>query len=151
MDDARKSALIHAVLGIFPPQDVPVGTYDLAGARVVITLPEEAGVVREKGTAGNGFDDTVKELKEVPMAAIAAFLKQSGATGATKKRTWKALIKKAILTDDSPGEEMPAEALEALREIQVELKAKLSGLKKTGARRLNIKSARIEIFEPVAA
>jgi len=149
MNEARRAAIIHALLGAVKAEDVPMGTYDIGAVRVVITLPDDAQVVRESGTAGNGFDDAVTRYKEVPMAAIAMFLKQKGVTGAACKRTWKALIKRVLF--DAFDEPMPSEALEALEEVQAENEFKLRGLKKTSARRLNIKSALVEVYDPVAA
>ena len=143
MDSKRRAAVIHALKGVFKEEDVPVGAYKIGGVRVVITLPDDAQVVRERGSEGDGFDAATKELV-VPAAALAALLSKHPSV---PKAVWKKAIRKAIVEDQKVDDFLPAEARAALKDLNREMVDELSALKKTAAKRLNIKSAVVEIHD----
>lgn len=144
MDSNRKAAVIHALKGILKDEDVPVGSYELGGVKVTITLPDDAQVVRESGTEGNGFDAGTKELS-MPPAAMALMLHSM--QPAPTKASWKKLIKTVIREGVVPDDHLPPNARAALKDLNREMAAELRTLKKTAAKRLNVKSAVVELHD----
>lgn len=151
MTEDLTAALMHAAKGCFPDQDVPVGLYNLSGFAVVVTLPDGAAVERGDGTAGGGFDSYNEKQKVLTLAVVTRFLEQAGLTGPAHKDAWVRAILDVFTAPIRPADQLPDEALVAAREVEGFAPVGLTCTRKTAAKRLGIKTARVRILNPSEA
>ena len=80
VDMTNNEAIKAAVVKAIGKGDVPVGTHDLSGTRVIVDI-ESGSVTRGQGTAGDGFDTYVKTIGISTKAALAAAISFAGIQG----------------------------------------------------------------------
>ena len=89
---ALKAAALHFAAKLVDGDEVPVGTYDLSGVRLVIDLGEGAVVVRGPGDLGDGFDETGAKKISLSPEAVIALLDQAGALKKHTADEWAATV-----------------------------------------------------------
>ena len=147
MNDALKAAVYHAAKGCLPESiDVPVGLYNLSGYSVVISLPDGAAVERGDGTDGGGFDTYAEKQKVLTNAVVTRFLERAGLVGPALKDAWTAAILDVMTSPVKPSNELPDEAVLAAQELEASTPVGLIGRRKTAAKRIGVKAAKIVII-----
>jgi hypothetical protein len=95
---ALKAAALHFASKLVEGDEVPVGTYDLSGVRLVIDLGEGAVVVRGPGDNGDGFDKAGAKKVVVSHEALIMLLDQAGLLKSLTAEEWNAFAANAVKT-----------------------------------------------------
>lgn len=141
-----KAAALHLVAGAVEIRDeVPPGSHRLDRMQVTFTFPSMASVVRGEGTAGDGYDTgTIPAPRVHPTAAwlFLEKLKEKGGQIAPAEvlPVWKECIG---LAERGCEAEPPAEAMEALAQIQAEAPPATPTPRKTQAKRTGVSEVKV--------
>ena len=106
-NEAIKAAVTKAI----GKADVPAGTHDLSGTRVIVDI-ESGSVTRGQGTAGDGFDHYVKTIGISTKAALAAAISFAGIQGDNIEAFLKEAYRLSVEEKKSGSD-----AIESMRDI----------------------------------
>lgn len=142
------AAALHFAGGALKDQDVPVGTHDLTGYRVVITFPDGATVRRDPGTEGDGFNaaGVASQDDGAPsMAAVLQFLKNAGLSGPETSALWVEAIREVHEKGIKAEELIPPEAVKAMVKVHGKRQADVAIRRRTPAKRLGLDLAKVTV------
>jgi hypothetical protein len=144
----RQAAVHHALSKAIPTADVPVGLHNLSDVHVVIRFPDGTAVERLAGNIGGGCDEVAVAAAKVPSpGAILRLLERFSQH--LEPKMMRTFWEQAIREDIKAGQEpcYPSVALDALAEVQKELKVFKTTVRKSATKGVGLKHAQIEIFE----
>lgn len=127
MKRPNESAVLHLLKGTLEALeiDVPPGEpHQLGNLEVTFTTPSFAMVVRELGTAGDGYNKGKQPeapgvpIVQVTLAAVLLYLSKCEISGGAKARArWEEAIRESLEMTEVP---LPIEAAAALKVVQAE-------------------------------
>jgi len=146
MRKPNTAAAAHLAIGALAKiaADVPPGHHDLSRCEVVLTYPDFCAVSRAQGVNGDGTDPGAVSEPQLPPAAVLLFLariqdlgsillERAGLVGPSTLPIWADCIRAAGTGAKAAP---PAEAVQALAQVQAALPPEEPAPRRTAAKRV---------------